>query len=144
MTRILVIDDEPQILRALRINLSVCGYEVTTAATGEEALRSAADHRPDVIVLDLGLPKLDGLEVAEMVRGSHLPWRPWIIAVSGHDEPGVRERAAYVGIDDFFVKPIEPADLRALVRLLPASREWDGNAPNQNTTPHTGESILES
>lgn len=54
--RVLVVDDEPQILRALRINLSVRGYDVTTAATGAEALRSAADHKPDVIVLDLGLP----------------------------------------------------------------------------------------
>ena len=62
-TRVLVIDDEPQILRALRINLSVRGYEVITAATGADALRSAADHRPDVIVLDLGLPDMSGIEV---------------------------------------------------------------------------------
>src|SRR5262245_65955106 len=68
-TRVLVIDDEPQILRALRINLSVRGYEVTTAATGAEALRSAADHRPDVIVLDLGLPDMSGIEVLGRLRG---------------------------------------------------------------------------
>ena len=65
----LVIDDEPQILRALRINLSVRGYEVITAATGAEALRSAADHRPDVIVLDLGLPDMSGIEVLGGLRG---------------------------------------------------------------------------
>ena len=68
-TRVLVIDDEPQILRALRINLSVRGYEVSTAATGAEALRSAADHRPDVIVLDLGLPGMSGIEVLAGLRG---------------------------------------------------------------------------
>ncbi len=64
-TRVLVIDDEPQILRALRINLSVRGYEVVTAATGAEALRAAADHRPDVVVLDLGLPDMSGIEVLD-------------------------------------------------------------------------------
>ena len=55
MTRVLVVDDEPQILRALRINLSVRGYDVDIAATGAQALRTAAEHRPDVIVLDLSL-----------------------------------------------------------------------------------------
>jgi CheY-like chemotaxis protein len=68
-TRVLVIDDEPQILRALRINLSVRGYEVITAASGGEALRTAADHRPDVIVLDLGLPDMSGIEVLGGLRG---------------------------------------------------------------------------
>src|ERR1700710_3184418 len=68
-TRVLVIDDEPQILRALRINLSVRGYEVTTAATGAGALRSAAEHKPDVVVLDLGLPDMSGIEVLEGLRG---------------------------------------------------------------------------
>ena len=68
-TRVLVIDDEPQILRALRINLSVRGYEVLTAASGVEALRTAADHRPDVIVLDLGLPDMSGIEVLGGLRG---------------------------------------------------------------------------
>ena len=63
-TRVLVIDDEPQILRALRINLSVRGYEVLTAATGTEALKLAAERRPDVIVLDLGLPDMSGIEAA--------------------------------------------------------------------------------
>ena len=69
VTRVLVIDDEPQILRALRINLSVRGYEVTTAATGADALRAAAEHRPDVIVLDLGLPDMAGIEVLAGLRG---------------------------------------------------------------------------
>ena len=72
-TRVLVIDDEPQILRALRINLSVRGYEVVTAATGADALRSAADHRPDVIVLDLGLPDMSGIEVLERSSRAGLP-----------------------------------------------------------------------
>ena len=69
MTRVLVIDDEPQILRALRINLSVRGYEVITAATGAEALRAAAEHQPDVVILDLGLPDMSGIEVLAGLRG---------------------------------------------------------------------------
>jgi CheY-like chemotaxis protein len=141
---VLVVEDHLEQALPLAAFLGADGNRVRIAADGETALRKVITEQPDVILLDLGLPKLDGLEVAEMVRGSHLPWRPWIIAVSGHDEPGVRERAADVGIDDFFVKPIEPSDLRALVRLLPASRECEGNALNQNTTPDAGESILDS
>lgn len=68
-TRVLVIDDEPQILRALRINLSVRGYEVYTAATGADALRIAAEHRPDVVILDLGLPDMSGIDVLGGLRG---------------------------------------------------------------------------
>ncbi len=66
MTRVLVVDDEPQILRALSTNLKARGYDVDLAPTGEEALRLAADHHPDLVVLDLGLPGIDGIEV---VRG---------------------------------------------------------------------------
>lgn len=67
-TRVLVIDDEPPILRALRIDLSVRGYEVFTAATGADALQSAADHRHDVVVLDLGLPDMSGIDVLAGLR----------------------------------------------------------------------------
>ena len=68
-TKVLVIDAEPQILRALRINLSVRGYEVITAATGAAALKAAAETKPDVIVLDLGLPDMSGIEVLAGLRG---------------------------------------------------------------------------
>ena len=63
MTRVLVIDDEPQILRALRINLRARRYEVATAATGTEALEEAARNPPDLVILDLGLPDMDGVDV---------------------------------------------------------------------------------
>ena len=69
MTRVLVVDDEPQILRALRINLRVRGYEVDTAATGAQALEAAGHHPPDLVILDLGLPDLDGVEVIGGLRG---------------------------------------------------------------------------
>ncbi len=69
MTRVLVVDDEPQIRRALSTNLKARGYEVDLAPTGEDALRLAAEHRPDVVILDLGLPGIDGIEVVEGLRG---------------------------------------------------------------------------
>lgn len=69
MTLVLVIDDEPQILRALRINLTVRGYQVITASTGAGALRAAAEHPPDVVILDLGLPDMSGIDVLGGLRG---------------------------------------------------------------------------
>ena len=69
MTRVLVVDDEPQILRALRINLRAAHYDVDTAADGTQALETAARHPPDLVILDLGLPDLDGVEVIDGLRG---------------------------------------------------------------------------
>ena len=83
MARVLVVDDEPQILRALRINLRVRGYEVDTAASGKQALETAARRPPDLVILDLGLPDLEGVEVIEGLRGwSTAP----IIVLSGRAE----------------------------------------------------------
>ena len=69
VTRVLVVDDEPQILRALRINLRVRDYDVHVAATGAEALEVAGRYPPDLVILDLGLPDLDGVEVIQGLRG---------------------------------------------------------------------------
>src|ERR1035437_3386587 len=69
MTRVLVVDDEPQIVRALGINLRARHYEVFTAATGAEALEVASHHPPDLVILDLGLPDMDGVEVIAGLRG---------------------------------------------------------------------------
>ncbi len=69
MTRILVVDDEPQILRALGTNLKARGYDVDLAPTGEAALTLAARHHPDLVILDLGLPGIDGIEVIQGLRG---------------------------------------------------------------------------
>ena len=69
MTRVLVVDDEPQILRALRINLRARKYEVSVAATGAQALEQAAAHPPDLVILDLGLPDMDGVDVIGGLRG---------------------------------------------------------------------------
>ena len=69
MTRVLVVDDEPQLLRALRITLRARDYDVEVAATGREALRCATERLPDLVILDLGLPDIDGIEVIHGLRG---------------------------------------------------------------------------
>lgn len=126
MTRVLVIDDERQILRALRINLSVRGYEVTTAATGAEALRAAADHRPDVVILDLGLPDMSGIEVLEGLRG----WLTApVIVLSARTDSSDKVDALDAGADDYVTKPFGMdeflARLRAAVRRGAAAADTD-------------------
>jgi two-component system KDP operon response regulator KdpE len=117
VTRILVVDDEPQIRRALRTNLVARGYEVDLAATGEEALISAADHRPDVVILDLGLPGIDGIEVVEGLRGwTSVP----IIVLSVRDAEGDKIAALDAGADDYVTKPFSMGEL--LARLRAATR----------------------
>ncbi|HOB50549.1 MAG TPA: response regulator [Mycobacterium sp.] len=116
-TRVLVIDDEPQLLRALRINLSTRGYDVEVAATGAAALAAAAELRPDVIVLDLGLPDIDGIEVLAGLRG----WLTApIIVLSARTDSADKVEALDAGADDYVTKPFGMdeflARLRAAVR----------------------------
>ncbi len=113
MTRVLVIDDEPQILRALRINLRVRSYEVDTAATGSEALATAAKHPPDLVILDLGLPDLDGVEVIAGLRGwTQAP----IIVLSGRTDATNKVDALDAGADDYVTKPFGMEELLARMR----------------------------
>jgi len=126
MTRVLVIDDEPQILRALRINLSVRGYDVHTAATGAEALKVAAEHKPDVVILDLGLPDISGIEVLEGLRG----WLSApVIVLSARTDSSDKVEALDAGADDYVTKPFGMdeflARLRAAVRRADASDDTD-------------------
>jgi len=112
---ILVIDDEPQILRALQINLRVRGYEVYTAATGAEALQQASRHPPDLVILDLGLPDLDGVEVIEGLRGwTSAP----IIVLSGRADSTDKVAALDAGADDYVTKPFGMEELLARMRAV--------------------------
>ncbi|WP_019930030.1 response regulator [Nocardia sp. BMG111209] len=112
-TRVLVVDDEPQILRALRINLSVRGYEVITASTGAAALRAAAEKHPAVVVLDLGLPDMDGIEVLGGLRGwSQAP----VIVLSARTDSGDKVAALDAGADDYVTKPFGMDELLARLR----------------------------
>jgi len=126
MTMVLVVDDEPQIVRALRINLSARGYEVVTALDGRTALRVAADKHPDVVVLDLGLPDIDGVEVIEGLRGwTTVP----IIVLSARTESTRKVDALDAGADDYVTKPFGMdellARLRAAVRRSSTQAEDD-------------------
>ena len=113
MTRVLVVDDEPQILRALRINLRVRDYEVHVAATGAEALDVAGRHPPDLVILDLGLPDMDGVEVIEGLRG----WtRAPIIVLSGRADSVDKVEALDAGADDYVTKPFGVEELLARMR----------------------------
>jgi two-component system, OmpR family, KDP operon response regulator KdpE len=111
--RVLVVDDDPQILRALRINLGAHGYEVLLAADGAAALRAAADGHPDVVLLDLGLPDLDGVEVIEGLRGwTGVP----IIVLTARTGGTEAVRALDAGADDYVTKPFGMAELLARLR----------------------------
>ncbi len=113
MTRILVVDDELQIRRALSVNLRARGYEVDVAATGEEALARAAAQHPDLVLLDLGLPGIDGIEVVEGLRGwTSVP----IIVLSVRDAEEDKVRALDAGADDYVTKPFGMNEVLARLR----------------------------
>ena len=115
MRTVLVVDDEPQIVRALRINLRVRQYEVHAAASGTEALQEASRHPPDLVILDLGLPDLDGVEVIQGLRG----WTTApIIVLSGRSDAIDKVEALDAGADDYVTKPFSMEELLARMRAV--------------------------
>jgi two-component system KDP operon response regulator KdpE len=113
VTRVLVIDDEPSILRALRINLTARKYEVSTAVDGTSGLAAVARDRPDVLILDLGLPDMDGTEVIRGVRG----WTSTpIIVLSVWGQESQKVAALDAGADDYVTKPFGMDELLARLR----------------------------
>jgi two-component system KDP operon response regulator KdpE len=115
VTRVLVVDDEPQILRTLRINLQARGYEVVTAGSGRSALQAATDTQPDLVVLDLGLPDMDGVEVVRSLR----TWTPVpILILSGRLNSQAKVEALDAGADDYVTKPFNVDELFARVRAV--------------------------
>ncbi len=113
--RVLLVEDEPGMLRALFINLRARQYDVMMASTGREALATAASRPPDAVILDLGLPDIDGTEViVELRRWSRAP----IIVLSGRASPGDKIGALDVGADDYVTKPFSMAELLARLRAV--------------------------
>jgi len=113
-TKVLIVDDEPQILRALRAGLLAHGYDVVSAADGEEALDKAATELPDAVILDLNLPKLSGLEVCRGLREwSSVP----IIVLSVRDAERDKVAALDLGADDYLTKPFGADELLARLRV---------------------------
>ena len=135
MTRVLVVDDEPQILRALGVNLRARHYDVQTAANGAAALTSAARYPPDVVVLDLGLPDIDGVEVIRGLRGwTSVP----IIVLSVRDGQNQKVAALDAGADDYVTKPFGIDELLARLRAaLRRSSPSDSDAPVVTTPDFT-------
>ena len=114
MNRVLVVDDEPQILRALVTNLRARGYDVDAAGTGEIALQLAARHRPDLVVLDLGLPDITGLDVIGGLRGwTDVP----IVILSARETERDKIAALDAGADDYVTKPFGMGELLARLRV---------------------------
>lgn len=113
--RILIVDDEREILRALQRNLLAHGYEVFTAESGEQALEEIMAHRPDLMLLDLGLPRMSGLEVCKAVRAqSNLP----ILVLSVKDSERDKVLALDLGADDYVSKPFGIDEVLARIRVI--------------------------
>ncbi|MFE9254169.1 response regulator [Streptomyces sp. NPDC006879] len=113
MTRVLVVDDEPQIVRALVINLKARGYQVDSAQDGATALELAGAHRPDVVILDLGLPDGDGVEVIRALRS----WtRVPVLVLSARHSSDEKVQALDAGADDYVTKPFGMDELLARLR----------------------------
>jgi two-component system KDP operon response regulator KdpE len=124
MSKVLVVDDEPALARALAINLRAHGWEVVTAADGRSALDAAAKEHPDVVVLDLGLPDLDGTEVIAGLRGwTSVP----IVVLSARQHGEDKVEALDLGADDYVTKPFAMNELMA--RLRAAVRRSQDSAP---------------
>ena len=126
--KLLIADDDPQLVRALRITLAAHGYEVVTAADGAAAITAAAHSHPDIIMLDLGMPKMNGIEVIHALRGwTSAP----IIVVSGRSGSADKVDALDAGADDFVTKPFQVDELLARLRALA-----------RRTAPASGESTV--
>lgn len=125
--RVLVVDDETQMIRALTLNLQALGYQVEAAGTGEDALKKAADNKPDAVILDLGLPGIAGVEVIRGLRGwTKIP----IIVLSVRDEEREKIAALDAGADDYVTKPFGMGELVARLRAaLRRSTDTDRSAP---------------
>ncbi|MFK4146895.1 response regulator [Streptomyces sp. NPDC004065] len=131
MTRVLVVDDEPQIVRALVINLRARKYDVDAAGDGRTALDLAASRHPDVVVLDLGLPDMDGVEVIRGLRG----WtRVPILVLSARHSSDEKVQALDAGADDYVTKPFGMDELLARLRAAVRRAEPVGAAGEDDVT----------
>jgi two-component system KDP operon response regulator KdpE len=129
--RVLIVDDETQILRFLRPALDAAGYTVEEAVTGAEALRKAATLAPDIVILDLGLPDMDGKEVVSRLRGwSQVP----VIILSARDREGEKIAALDCGADDYIEKPFGIGELTARMRAALRHARGKGAGPDSIVT----------
>jgi len=116
--RILVVDDNHDSALSLAMMLSIMGHETRTAHDGESAVATAESFLPEVVLLDIGLPKLNGYEVAQRIRESAWGASMFLIAVTGWGQEEDRQRSSEVGLNVHMVKPVEPAALERLLAEL--------------------------
>jgi CheY-like chemotaxis protein len=125
--RILVVDDNHDSALSLAMMLSIMGHETRTAHDGESAVSTAEGFLPDVVLLDIGLPKLNGYEVAQRIRENAWGKSMFLIAVTGWGQEEDRQRSSEVGLNVHMVKPVEPAALERLLSEL-SHRQDDGRS----------------
>jgi len=128
-TMILVADDDPQAMRLVTRNLQAAGYEVIAARDGQQVLQEMEIHEPDLILLDLLMPKLNGFEVCEYIRTfSSVP----IIVITGRGQVQDKARALDAGADDYITKPFSIVELLARVRAVLRRTQWNSSGNNRN------------
>jgi two-component system KDP operon response regulator KdpE len=119
---ILLVEDEPDLLLALRLLLEDRGHDVVDAATGAEALRLATERRPDVVVLDVGLPDMDGLDVLSELGTWPSGKRPAVVVISAHASGHTAARARELGCEYYMTKPFDPNDLVETIGSVASGR----------------------
>ncbi len=122
--RVLIADDNPQGAELLEAYLSACDYELRTAADGEQTLKQVADWHPDLILLDVMMPRISGFEVCKRLRANPATRDIAVLMVTALDQPSDIERAVEAGTDDFVSKPIDKNTLLLRVRSLLRSRQY--------------------
>ena len=125
--RVLIVDDDRALRDALRRALVLAGYEPVAVETGEAALAEVARSEPDAVVLDIGLPDVDGLEVCRRLRGAG--WRVPVLMLTARDEVADRIGGLDAGADDYLVKPFDVGELRARLRALLRRSGMNGDGP---------------
>jgi CheY-like chemotaxis protein len=130
--RVLVVEDYVDGAHTMAQLLSVMGHEVQEAFNGIDALRVAADFQPDLILLDIGLPELNGYEVAKQIRENEDTKNIIIAALTGYGRESDRQEAALAGCDHHFTKPIEPHQLISLLSTLPHVADSESNRTCSN------------
>jgi DNA-binding response OmpR family regulator len=129
MTLILVVDDEPLYQRLLKVNMEKEGFDVITAGNGEEALDLVSQKHPDLVLMDVMMPKLDGLTASERIRQfSNVP----IIILTARGDEADRVQGLNIGADDYVVKPFSATELVARVRAVLRRADTSENAATQN------------
>ena len=118
--RILIVEDNRDSADSLKTLLEALGYQLQVVYDGEAAVRAAAAAPPDVIIMDLGLPGMNGYEAATKIRQQNSGKRPMIVALTGWGQQADRQRSAAVGIDHHLVKPLDLAELRRILASLEA------------------------